>query len=47
MKPIGKYIIINKIVEQVKTDSGLILSDDEATTSRYKKAKVVKVAFGS
>ena len=43
MKPIGKYIIINKISEQVKTDSGLILSDDEATTFRYKKAEVVKV----
>lgn len=43
MKPIGKFIIINKIVEQVTTDSGLILSDDEATTFRYKKAEVVKV----
>ena len=43
MKPIGKYIIINIINENVKTDSGLILSDDEVTTFRYKKAEVVKV----
>jgi co-chaperonin GroES (HSP10) len=42
MKPIGKYIIITPIEEQIKTDSGLLLSDD-ATTFRYKRATVVKV----
>ena len=43
MKPIGKYIIIKAIEEQVKTDSGLILSAEETSNLRYKKGEVVKV----
>ena len=42
MKPINKYIVINKIEEELTTDSGLILSDADANAFRYKKAKVVK-----
>jgi len=42
MKPIGKYMVITPIEEQVKTDSGLLLSDD-AVSFRYKRATVVKV----
>jgi|TARA_R110000744_G_scaffold15134_7_gene42593 co-chaperonin GroES (HSP10) len=42
MKPIGKYIIIRKINEEKKTDSGLILSADDVDSYRYHKAKVVE-----
>jgi len=42
MKPINKYIIINKIEEQITTDSGLVLSEADANSFRYKKGKVVK-----
>lgn len=42
MKPIGKYIIIQRIEEQVKTDSGLLLSQEESQQRRYQKGTVVK-----
>ena len=42
MKPIGKYIIINSIQEQLKTKSGLILTATDADEFRYKKGKVIK-----
>ena len=42
MTPIGKYIIINKIKEEKKTKSGLLLSADDVDSFRYQKAKVVK-----
>jgi co-chaperonin GroES (HSP10) len=41
MKPIGKYIMIKQIKEEIKTDSGLILSAADASDIRYKKGKVV------
>jgi co-chaperonin GroES (HSP10) len=41
MQPIGKYIVISNIEEEVKTDSGLLLSAKDADEFRYKKAKVV------
>ena len=41
MKPIGKYIMIKQIKEEIKTDSGLILSASDASDIRYKKGKVV------
>lgn len=40
MKPIGKYLIIKQIEEQHKTESGLLLGDDQVAI-RYKRAKVV------
>jgi len=44
MKPIGKYILIKKIEEEVETSSGLLLSSEEASNSlRYAKAKVIAV----
>jgi len=42
MKPIGKYIIIQKIEEELKTKSGLLLSAQDASGFRYKKGEVIK-----
>jgi len=42
MKPIGKYIVIKPIDEQLTSDSGLILTSDDASNFRYKKGEVVK-----
>lgn len=42
MRPIGKYIIINQIKEEIKTKSGLLLSGDDVKDIRYKKGVVVK-----
>ena len=41
MKPIGKYILISQIKEEIKTDSGLLLSAKDAQDIRYKKGVVV------
>lgn len=42
MTPIGKYIILKTIEEEIKTESGLILSGEDANQFRYKKGRVVK-----
>lgn len=42
MKPIGKYILIKNIEEEIETSSGLLLSADDANQMRYKKANVIK-----
>lgn len=42
MKPIGKYILIKTIEEEIKHSSGLILSAEDANQLRYKKGKIVK-----
>jgi len=42
MKPIGKYVIIKPIKEELKTKSGLILTAEDADEFRYKKGKVIK-----
>jgi co-chaperonin GroES (HSP10) len=42
MKPIGKYIVIKSIDEEIKTQSGLFLSGEDANQMRYKKAKVIE-----
>lgn len=42
MQPIGKYIVVSNIDEEIKTDSGIILSGDDANQFRYKKGKVIK-----
>jgi len=42
MKPIGKYIIIKVIKEELKTESGLLLSAQDASDFRYRKGEVVK-----
>lgn len=41
MKPIGKNIIVKTIDEEVKTDSGLILSGEDVKGMRYRKATVI------
>jgi len=43
MKPIGKYILIKKVEEEIETSSGLLLSAEDANQLRYKKGKVVEV----
>jgi co-chaperonin GroES (HSP10) len=41
MKPIGKNIIVKNIDEEIKTDSGLILSGEDVKGMRYRKAIVI------
>jgi len=40
MKPIGKYILITAIKEEIKTESGILLSADDVENIRYKKGIV-------
>jgi co-chaperonin GroES (HSP10) len=42
MRPIGKYIMIKQVKEEVKTDSGLLLTGAAVDSIRYKKGKVVE-----
>jgi co-chaperonin GroES (HSP10) len=42
MKPIGKYIVIKKIEEEVKSKSGLLLSGKDVQDIRYRKGTVIK-----
>ncbi len=42
MKPIGKYIVIKEIKEELKTESGLLLSAQDAADFRYRKGEVIK-----
>lgn len=42
MKPIGKNIIVKNIDEEIKTDSGLVLSGKDIDGMRYKKAVVIE-----
>lgn len=41
MKPIGKYLIVKDIREEVITASGLMLSNEEIDNMRYCRASVV------
>jgi|TARA_R110002050_G_scaffold278388_2_gene424415 co-chaperonin GroES (HSP10) len=41
MKPIGKYIVITEVKEEMKTSSGLLLSNEDAGKMRYKRGLVV------
>jgi len=43
MRPIGKYIIVKDIQEEIRTQSGLILSGEDANQLRYKRAEVIAV----
>lgn len=42
MKPIGKYILIITIEEEVRSASGLIMSAKDVSDLRYKKGTVVE-----
>ena len=41
MKAIGKNIVIEKIDEEIKTESGLLLSNEDAKSFRYQKGKII------
>jgi co-chaperonin GroES (HSP10) len=41
MRPIGKYIIVKVIQEEIKTQSGLILSGEDTNQLRYRRAEVI------
>lgn len=41
MRPIGKYIVVRDIQEEVRTESGLILSGEDTNQLRYRKAEVI------
>lgn len=42
MQPIGKYIAVKPIDEEVKTNSGLLLSAKDVDDYRYKKGRIIK-----
>ena len=42
MTPIGKYIVIRTIDETIKTESGLIMSGQDADQFRYRKGEVIE-----
>ena len=42
MKPIGKYILIDAIHEEMETSSGLLLSAEDTKAFRYRKGIVVE-----
>ena len=41
MRPIGKYILIKTIEEEIKHSSGLLLSAEDSNQLRYKRGTVV------
>lgn len=41
MQPIGKFIVIKIVEEELKTQSGMILSAEDVNQFRYKRAIVV------
>ena len=43
MKPIGKYILIEPAMEEVETESGLLLTVEDHEEFRYRKAVVCAV----
>lgn len=43
MRPIAKYITLETIIENEETSSGMLLSADDSTKSRYYKGKVIAV----
>jgi co-chaperonin GroES (HSP10) len=42
VKPLGHHILVKTIDEEVKTESGLLMSAEDIKKLRYKAAKVVK-----
>ena len=42
MKAIGKNIVVKIIEEEIETDSGLLLSQEDAKGLRYQKAQVIE-----
>ena len=42
MRPIGKYILIDAIYEEIETGSGLVMSAEDVNAIRYKKGTVIE-----
>jgi co-chaperonin GroES (HSP10) len=42
MQPIGKFIVIKTIDEELKTESGLFLSGEDMNQMRYKRGLVIE-----
>jgi len=42
MQPIGKYIAVRDDHSDIKTESGLLLSGEDANQLRYRRAVVIK-----
>lgn len=42
MRAVNKYILIDEVNEEVKTESGFFLSANEAESMRYKRGVVVE-----
>lgn len=40
-RAIGEYILVDKVSEEIKTSSGLVLTGEEAAKIRYHKGEVV------
>jgi co-chaperonin GroES (HSP10) len=43
MKAVGQYIVLEKEIEEVKNEMGLIMTEANESTIRYKLAKVISV----
>lgn len=41
MKAVGKYIVVDMIEEQVRTDSGILLSVSDSNLQRYRRGVVI------
>jgi co-chaperonin GroES (HSP10) len=41
MQPIGKFLVIKIVEEELKTQSGMILSAEDVNQFRYKRAIVM------
>lgn len=42
MKSIGKYIVIKTIEEEIKTESGILLTGEDTNQMRYKRGLVIE-----
>lgn len=42
MKVLNKFILIDKIIEQKETKSGLLLSGEDSDDLRYHKARIIE-----
>ena len=43
IKPINKYMLVSKVVEEMKSQSGLLYTSQESSDMRYQKADVIAV----
>ena len=43
IKPINKYMLVSKVVEEMKSQSGLLYTSQESSDMRYQRAEVIAV----